>query len=371
LRIGIDARLAFRRGVGTYAANLIQALARVDDRNRYSIFNAPKALKALVAGNRFKWVDLPFANAAFYEQVLLPRVAAVLDLDLLHYVDNSASALTDLPVVVTLHDTLYQRPLLKVRPNPTFRQRVLWAYKQWAIPRSVPRAAAILTVSEFSKERIVNGMGLPSEKIFVTLEGVDREVFRPIPRERSKLFKALVHGAADDRKNLSNILKAARILAGKGRPFQFTIIGMDERELACTNLLREESDLGIGRQIDWVGNVPSESLPQVYAEADLLLYPSRWEGFGLPVLEAFACGVPVVTSKTTSLPEVAGKAALLVDPLDPEDIAGAVERVMKSAALRRRLVAAGSKRARLFTWDRTARETLKVYQKVGAEARTV
>jgi alpha-1,3-rhamnosyl/mannosyltransferase len=225
--------------------------------------------------------------------------------------------------------------------------------------------AAILTVSEFSKERIVNGMGLPAGKVFVTLEGVDREVFRQLPRERSQLFKALVHGAADDRKNLSNILKAARVLADKGREFQFTIIGMDERELSCTNLLREESDLGIGRQIDWVGNVPSESLAQVYAEADLLLYPSRWEGFGLPVLEAFACGVPVVTSKTTSLPEVAGKAALLVDPLDPEDIAGAVERVMKSPALRKKLVAAGARRAKQFTWDRTARETLKVYESVG------
>jgi glycosyltransferase involved in cell wall biosynthesis len=351
--------------VGTYTANLIRALARRDPENHYRIFNAPKTLKALVQNRRFQWVDFPFANAAFYEQVLLPRVGAVLDLDLLHYVDNSASALTDLPCVVTLHDTLYQRPLLKVRPNPTFRQRVLWAYKQWAIPRSVPRVAAILTVSEFSKERIVHGMGLPADKVFVTLEGVDRETFRPLPRESSKLFKALVHGAADDRKNLSNILKAAKILADKGRKFQFTIIGMDERELACTNLLKEEAELGIGRQIDWVGNVPSESLAQVYAEADLLLYPSRWEGFGLPVLEAFACGVPVVTSKTTSLPEVAGKAALLVDPLDPADIAGAVEKVMKSSSLRRKLVAAGSRRAKAFNWDRTADATLKVYRKVG------
>jgi len=355
--------------VGTYTANLIRALARRDPENHYRIFNAPKALKALVQEKRFKWVDFPYANPAFYEQVLLPRVGAVLDLDLLHYVDNSASALTDLPCVVTLHDTLYQRPLLKVRPNPTFRQRVLWAYKQWAIPRSVPRVRAILTVSEFSKERIVHGMGLPAEKVFVTLEGVDRETFQPLPKESSKLFKALVHGAADDRKNLSNILKAARILADKGRPFQFTIIGMDERELSCTNLLKEEAELGIGRQIDWVGNVPSESLTQVYAEADLLLYPSRWEGFGLPVLEAFACGVPVVTSKTTSLPEVAGKAALLVDPLDPGDIARAVERVMKSPALRRKLVAAGFRRAKTFNWDRTADKTLEVYRKVGGTLR--
>jgi len=365
LRIGIDARLAFRRGVGTYAANLIQALARQDQVHRYFLFNAPAALKALVRNRRFEWVNFPFANAAFYEQVLLPRVAASLDLDLLHFVDNSASALTDLPFVVTLHDTMFQRPLLKVRPNPTFRQRLVWGYKQWSIPRSAPRAAAILTVSDFSKGRIVEGMGLPSSKVFVTPEGVDRGVFRPQVRKPSKLFKVLVHGAADERKNLSNILKAAKRLVEKGKVFQLTVIGMDEKELDCTNLLKEEAELGIGRQVDWVGNVASEMLQQVYAEADLLLYPSRWEGFGLPVLEAFACGVPVVTSTTTSLPEVAGKAALLVDPESPEQIASAVGRVMGSPVLRRRLVAAGHRRAKLFTWDRTAKETLKVYEAVG------
>ncbi|HTC19730.1 MAG TPA: glycosyltransferase family 1 protein, partial [bacterium] len=120
--------------------------------------------------------------------------------------------------------------------------------------------------------------------------------------------------------------------------------------------------LGIGNQMEWAGNVPSEMLTHVYAEADLFLYPSRLEGFGLPLLEAFACGVPVIASNTTSLPEVAGDAALLIDPESPQAIAKAVKQMMEKPALRRRYIQRGLKRAKLFTWEKTARLTLKVYE---------
>ncbi len=317
LRIGIDARLAYRRGVGTYAANLILALSKIDRKNRYFIFNAPHALRSQISSTRFQWVIVPFSNAAYYEQVLLPRVAREQGVDLLHFTDNSATSIDPIPFVVTLHDTMHTRPLAQVRPKATFRHRLLDGYKKWAISRSVFRAKAILTVSEFSKRQILDQMGIDGAKIFVTPEGVDRRLFKKVSRKPSKIFKILVHGAADERKNMANILKAVKILADLGKKFQVIVVGMDAAELKFTNYIDQVLSLGIGNLLEWAGNVPFEMLSLVYAEADLFLYPSRLEGFGLPVLEAFACGVPVIASNTTSLPEVAGDAAWLVDPENP------------------------------------------------------
>ena len=364
LHIGIDARLAYRRGVGTYAANLILALARIDKKNRYSIFNAPESLKAQVKNPRFEWVNFHFSNAAYYEQVLLPRAAKAQGVDFLHYTDNSATAIDPIPFVVTLHDAMHVRPLSKVRPNPTFRHRLVYGYKKWAIARSVPRARAVLTVSEYSKTMILKLMRLKSERVFVTLEGVDRSFFKKIPRKHSKLFKILVHGAADERKNLSNILKASKIMATHRKNFQLVVLGMDAEELEYTSYLEEVAALNLGPRVEWAGNVPGKMLPEVYAEADLFLYPSRLEGFGLPVLEAFACGVPVVASNSSSLPEVAGDAALLVDPESPEAIAKAVQQMMDKPALRRRYIQKGFRRAKMFSWDKTAKKTLKVYERM-------
>ncbi len=364
LHIGIDARLAYRRGVGTYTANLILSLAKIDHKNRYTVFNAPDSLKKQLKNPRFHCVPLQFPNAAYYEQVLLPAAARSQGVDFLHYTDNSATALDPIPFLVTLHDTLHLRPLSQVRPKATFRHRLVYAYKKWAIARSAPRARAVLTVSEFSKSEILEKMGLEESRIFVTQEGVDLVFFKRLPRKPSKLFKILAHGAADERKNISNILKAAKLLMGRGKRFQLVIVGMDAAELKCTRYLEEEMDLDIGNRVEWAGNVPFEMLPQVYAETDLFLYPSRLEGFGLPVLEAFACGVPVVASNVSSLPEVAGNAALLADPESPEAIAKAVAQMMDRPALRRRYIQRGLKRAKLFGWEKTARKTLEVYERM-------
>ena len=363
-RVGIDARLAYRRGVGTYTANLILSLSKIDRRNEYFLFNAPQALRAKVSNRRFHWENLPFSNAAYYEQVLLPRAAVERGIDFLHYVDNSASAISDVPFILTLHDTMHTRPLSDVRPNPTLRQRLIHSYKQWAIVRATPRAQALLTVSEYSRGQILSQPGIRPERVRVTPEGVDRASFKKTKKKPSGLFKILIHGAADERKNIPHILKAAKILAGWKLNFQMVIIGMDDAEMKCTDYLQRTMALDLGRQVEWAGRVPFEMLNQVYSEADLFLYPSRLEGFGLPVLEAFACGVPVITSNTSSLPEVAGKAALLVDPESPRAIAEAVRKIMKNPRLRRQLIRRGLKRARLFSWDKTAKLTLKAYQQM-------
>jgi glycosyltransferase involved in cell wall biosynthesis len=364
LRIGIDARLAYRRGVGTYTANLILSLAKIDRKNDYCLFNAPDTLKQQVENPRFQWIKLPLFNAAYYEQYLLPRAARRMGLDFIHYTDNSGPVFVDSPFVLTLHDVMHERPLSQAYPHATLRQRLVHIYKSWTVPRAARRARAILTVSEYSKNQIVLRLGVQEEKISVTPEGVDRKLFKKAARKKTKLFKILVHGATDDRKNLSNILQAGRLLADEGRNFQFVVIGMDAAELKSTAYLEQAMGLNLGRYLEWAGNVPIQTLKQICCESDLLLYVSRLEGFGLPVLEAFACGLPVIASNTSSLPEVAGQAALLVDPESPAAIARAVGKMMDRPALRKKLVQRGLKRAGLFTWEKTARLTLKVYERM-------
>ncbi len=365
LKIGFDARLAYRRGVGTYTANLLLALSKIDRRNQYTLFNAPENLRSQIRNARFEFVDLPFGNPAQYEQWLLPKAAHEKGLDFLHYTDNSGTTFTNFPYVLTLHDAMHVRPLSQVRPRPSLWYRLVYGYKQWVVPRSAQKARQILTVSEYSKKEIIRTTGVPEDKVTVTLEGVDRSAFAKKARKPSKLFKVLVHGAADDRKNLSNILKAAHILKTRKLPFQILIVGMDEAEMRSTRYLQEAIDLDLGGELEWVGNVTHDILRAIYADVDLFLYPSRLEGFGLPVLEAFSAGVPVVTSNSTSLPEVAGNAAALVNPEDPQDIAKTVENLYRKPALRKALIAKGSARAKLFTWEKTARLTLPVYERMG------
>ncbi|HVM32717.1 MAG TPA: glycosyltransferase family 1 protein [bacterium] len=370
LRIGIDARLAYRRGVGTYAANLIQNLLKIDRRNDYTVFNAPDFFKAQFRAARVNWVDLKSGNAALYEQVGLPAAARRLRLDFLHYIDNSATVFSSFPYLLTLHDVMYERPLSAVRPHPTWRQSLIHLYKRLVIPPSALKARRILTVSDYSKGQIFEKLGVSPARIHVTPEGVDLAWFKakrsPGP---GREWKILIHGAADERKNVYRIFQAAWRWMKRGRRFQLLIQGMDEAELKCTDYPEQAELLGLSPYIHWLGNVPREELARRYAQADLFLYPSLLEGFGLPVLEAFACGVPVVTSDATALPEVAGEAAILVDPENPEAIAQAVERVLTKPALRRALIARGLRRAKEFTWQRTARLTLEAYEGMGRDLR--
>ncbi len=372
LKIGIDARLAYRRGVGTYAANLIKTLLKIDFKNEYVLFNAPEFFKKQFRAARVQWVDLGLANAALYEQVDLPAAARKLRLDFLHYIDNSATVFSSFPYLLTLHDVMYSRPLSAVRPHPTLRQNLIHIYKRLVIPQSALRARKILTVSDYSKNQIFEKLGVSPRRIHVTPEGVDRDLFKPKrPGAPPKgEWKILIHGAADERKNVYRVFQAAWRWMKRGKRFQLLIQGMDEAELKCTDYLEQAQLLGLSPYIRWMGNVPREDLAQSYAEADLFLYPSLLEGFGLPVLEAFACGLPVVTSNRTALPEVAGQAAYLVDPENPEAIAGAVEEVLTKPSVRKRLIAKGLKRAKEFTWEKTARLTLEAYEELGTQLKS-
>ncbi len=371
LRVGVDARLAFKRGVGTYVARLLMALAESPRDLDIVAVNAPPELKVILRGLPLRWVDTPPTHPALYEQTGLPAVARREKLDLLHYVDNSATILWNTPYVLTAHDAMVRRPLKETVFNPTLRQRFLHFYKRATIPEAARSARLVLTVSQHSKRDLVSSFGVPEDRVRVIPEGVDASAFTR-PKDYGHRLRGparvLVQGALDPRKNLLRIFAAGALLRRAGVDFRITVIGAPRADFERGGIIREAEKLGVADLVEWPGRVSMEDLPRWYWESDLLLYPSLWEGFGLPVLEAFAAGIPVVASNTAAIPEVAGNAARLVDPTDTQAMARAVREVLEKPVTTRSLVARGLKRVREFTWEATAELTAAAYREA-AEAR--
>jgi len=264
-----------------------------------------------------------------------------------------------LPMVVTIHDTI------ALRFPELFRS---WHrhYSRVVLPRLARSAAAVITVSQAARADLVEQLGVAPERIVVVPNGVDAR-FVPLAadsdearavaaRYRLPPHFVLAVGAIEPRKNLPRILDAVRQLRGRGATAGITLVHAGPEGWLAEDVQRDAAR--------FLGYVPTADLRVLYGLARALVYPSLWEGFGLPVLEAMACGCPVVTSTVSALPEVAGGAALLVEPTATEELAAAIERVWTDEGLRRDLAARGRTRARAFTWERTARETVAVYERV-------
>jgi glycosyltransferase involved in cell wall biosynthesis len=259
--------------------------------------------------------------------------------------------------VLTLHDMAFV-------DHPECFSRTFGAWYRWLIPRLVRRVRRVITVSDFSRRRIADECGIPMTDIAVIPNGVDAR-FRPADaaaifdvRKRLGLSRDYVLGVGsiEPRKNLRTLLQAWRAvrarlpdvelaLAGAANPACFAGQGITETE---------------GNGIRWLGYVNDGDLPPLYSGAAAFVFPSLYEGFGLPPLEAMACGTPVVCSNSSSLPEVVGDAAVLVNPLEPEEMAAAVVRLLSDPSLQRQLSTRGLEQSRRYNWDSAAKATAAV-----------
>jgi glycosyltransferase involved in cell wall biosynthesis len=238
------------------------------------------------------------------------------------------------------------------------------------------KASMVITVSEFAAARIADRFSIPMERIYVTYNGVDRTQFRP-PDELSgnstiratlqkyKLGSEYVFYPAHTHyhKNHAGLIKALRIVSER-YGIQPMLVLTGAPSYAHDHLMQVVHRLGVERQVRWLGRVPIEDLVALYWGAKAMIFPSFYEGFGLPVVEAMACGCPVACSNTTATAEVAGDAALTFDPSDPEAIAEAIFRVLTDSGLRAKLIEKGLLRSQKFSWENTARGTLDVYERV-------
>jgi glycosyltransferase involved in cell wall biosynthesis len=295
------------------------------------------------------------AAGHLWEQLYLPS--------LLHgrllWSPNNTGPLAVSRQVCTIHDLI---PL----DHPEWFNRRFAAWYEWLLPRLANRVRHIIAISQFTKGRIADRLGVPSENITVIPNGVD-ERFSPKPQREIDAVRRslginspaylLCVGSLEPRKNLGRLLQAwARVQSSLPDDVELVVAGAKGNARVFETVSLDSPP----PRVLFTGYVSDQQLPYLYAGALALVYPSLYEGFGLPPLEAMACGTPVVTSSTTSLPEVVGDAAVLVDPEDVDSIAAGALRLLSSETLRRTLVERGLRRVREITWERSARQTLQV-----------
>ncbi len=373
MRIAIDLSPAVHQkaGLGRYARTLAEHLTALDRANEYVAFAygrvapdaLPPSLRALPSVNVpldvHPWrmgVWLGHALGLSLDRVL-PRV------DLFHATEHLLPPLKNVRTVFTLHDLIFQF-------FPEFHLPLNRWFLQNAMPHFLRRADAIIAVSECTKRDAVRFYGVPPEKITVIYEGVNPALCpvadpATIAAARARYARnqpfLLFLGTIEPRKNIPVLVDALGALRARGLPLRLLVAG--RKGWLCQGVFEHVRQAGMESEVDFLDHVPDADLPALFAACEAFVFPSLYEGFGLPPLEAMACGAPVVCSNTSSLPEVVGDAALCVDPREVGEIAAAVERVIGDARLREELRAKGLAQAARFSWERAARETLQVYEK--------
>jgi glycosyltransferase involved in cell wall biosynthesis len=363
LRIAIDIRTLAEgpSGVATYLRNLIPPmLASPTPHAFFLVFDASRRPAALDGFTGGRGVALPVASAPeiVWEQWRLPLALRQHRIDVFHRPSGAGGlalqALAGSRVVVTVHDAIpliYRDDYLRSAAH-----RAFFAFQM----RLSRRADALITVSETSKRDLVRIGRFPDTKIVVIGEGVDRDFLSSAPEpSQANAPYLLAMGAGEPRKNVARVIEGFRLVADR-IDHRLLLVGAPWRGR------RVSLPPALAGRVEDLGGVTNAQLRELYRGAAAFVYPSLYEGFGLPVLEAMACGTPVITSRAGSLEEIAGDAALYVDPQEASAIGSAILDVLADPVRRSMLVAAGHARVRLFSWDTAARQTIAVYERVVA-----
>lgn len=372
MRIGIDARKLHDYGIGTYLRNLVAQLARQDHDDQYLLI-CRRADADFVAslGPRFEPIIERARNYSVLEQFSVPLALRRAKVELFHAPHYVVSPFTTCPTVVTIHDCIHLR-FPQYLPN-----RRAHVYARVMMLMAARRARRILTVSQASKQDILRYLNVPASKIEVIYNALDERLATPPPeeditrvRERFQLRAPFIlyTGNIKPHKNVDRLIEAFAILRKK-RSAELKLLIIGDEISKYPNLRRQIHKYQLHQHVRFLGFVPDATVRVLYRLAAAFVFPSLYEGFGLPPLEAMASGTPVITSNVSSLPEVVGDAALLIDPMDPSAIADAMQRVLDEPELRAELIRRGSERVKTFSWPRSIARTHEVYAEVLAESR--
>jgi glycosyltransferase involved in cell wall biosynthesis len=381
MRIAIDARWIFTEisGIGAHTQALIRELARTDRSNEYVLlFHNPSVMERTLDAANLRSARhvstriLPHKVFSVRNQLLLPRWLRAERIDIFHST-NYMIPLLAFPrhrrgrtaCVTTIHDVI---PMIFPDHAPKSRKSRIYPLFRRVMIEVGARADAVITVSEASRRDVLHHLRIKpahADKVRVVYNGVSQAFHPPVdprPRKDGNRSRTVLYvGRADPYKNLPVLIDAfARLRDRLPFPLRLTICGSpDPRYPEPLQRIRER---GLRESVKWTGYLPEEDLVHYYQQADVLAHPSRYEGFGLQIVEAMACGLPVVTSRGGSLEEVADDAALLVHPDDTEGFANRIEEVLTRPELAEELSRKGLERARNFTWERAAEETVAVYR---------
>jgi glycosyltransferase involved in cell wall biosynthesis len=369
IQVGVNAHLLscaenYRSaGISWYSQNLLRHLPEADPAVRYTAFVGEKRYEG-VSGLHVRVSRLPTHRPPvriFWEQVVQPWALRQAGVDLVHGLALVGPLLDSHPLVVTIHDLSFLR-------YPQNFQTLKRLYLTLFTRLSVRRARRVIAISESTRRDIVEQYRVLPETVDLIYYGSD-PAFRPLPEEHVARFRSeqglparfiLFVGTLEPRKNVVRLIEAYARLPGSDRPPLMLIGG--KGWLYETVFARVE-ELGLSAEVHFVGYVPGDRLPLWYNAAELFVYPSVYEGFGLPPLEAMACGTPVITSTVSSLPEVVGTAGLLVNPDDTEALTAAMHRVLQDSDERNRMRTAGLAQAQRFSWADCARRTVESYRR--------
>ncbi|NTU82536.1 MAG: glycosyltransferase family 4 protein [Chloroflexales bacterium] len=374
MRIGLDARYASDHfpGIGRSIVGLVRALAELGHGHTLVLIVDPRAgggrydIGALTRLPGVEVARLAASPFGLAQQTAVPALARRLRLDLLHspYFVKPYLGLP-CPSVVTVYDLIGWR----------FPRTLSWRgrlFYRASMALAVRTAAAIITISESARADLAHIYGLPAERLAVTPLAVERR-FRPRPAEEVEAARArhglperyvLYVGSNKPHKNLERLARAWERVLAEGAAGGATLVIAGHEDRKHPELRRFVAERGLGATVRFLPNVDDSDLPALYSGATVFAFPSYYEGFGLPPLEAMACGAPVLCAYASSLPEVVGPAALTVDPFSMIEMAEGLVRLLHNPSLRRELSARGQRRAREFSWRRTALGTLRLYERV-------
>lgn len=367
MRIAIDARKINDFGIGTYLRNLIKYLPSVDKESEYILLcNEHDQEQIRRLASSFALVRENAAQYSLREHLSIPAKLRRLRVDLFHTPHYVLPWFTPCRAVVTVHDVIH---LLfpQYLPSP-----LAGRYARFMIRRAVERAELVLTVSNASKRDLLTFFDLDPDKILVIPNGIDLSMSESLPVEALTRVKErfqisgrflLFAGNIKPHKNLERLIAAFSQLKASPDFADLTLIVIGDEISKYPELRRAVERHRLRGSVRFFGFVPEPTLVALYQMADVFVFPSLYEGFGLPPLEAMANGTPVVTSNISSLPEVVGEAALTVDPYNIDDIAHAIRRLLTDRQLRARLITDGYERARGFSWERSVAQIHAAYQR--------
>jgi glycosyltransferase involved in cell wall biosynthesis len=369
VRIAIDARKLRDYGIGTYVRNLLRQLARLDTATEYVLICGEEDCSiASTLGPNFRAVPEKAGTYSVREQIAVPIDLRRQRAELFHEPHYVLPPLTPCRSVVTIHDCIHLR-FPQYLPN-----RLGYAYARASMWTATHRAARVITVSEASKRDILRYFRVPESRIDVIYNAIDDRFWEEPPaddvervRQRYQLTAPFVlyAGNIKPHKNLERLIESFHLLRQDSpelKDVQLLIIGDQISKYAT--LRRAVHRHKLHKHVRFFGFVSDQTLAALYRLADVFVFPSLYEGFGLPPLEAMASGTPVITSNVSSLPEVVGDAAFMIDPYEPEAIADAMRRVLTKPELRASLRARGLARAREFSWERSIRRVREIYDEV-------
>lgn len=381
MKIGIEGQRLFRKkkhGMDMVALELIRNLQEIDHENEYVVFVKPDEDDAVLKETaNFKIVQLEGGFYPLWEQFALPKAARNEGCEILHCTSNTAPVNTGIPLVVTLHDIIYMESgyakILNGRGTPY--QKFGNAYRKLVVPQIIKKSRKIITVSHFEKNRIGEFFGIKGDNRLTAVYNGVSEHFKPVTDELElHRVKEKYHlpdnfffflGNTDPKKNTPGTLKAfSDFINQTNSNYYLVMLDYDHNELE--KLLEDIGDETLINRIILTGYVINTDLPSIYCQSEVFLYPSLRESFGIPMLEAMACGVPVITSNTSSMPEVAGTAAYIIDPFKPEEITAALIKILNDKNLKAGLISKGYEQAAKFSWKAMAESVLGIYREIGA-----